>query len=47
MSTPVFVKYKTTEERVEAFRRMVNMRQQWEEHVREIVAQRQNMPTAQ
>ena len=40
MKEEVFVHYRTVEERMAAFRRMIAMRQQWESHVREIMSKR-------
>lgn len=40
MKEDVFVQYKSMEERMAAFRRMIAMRQEWEAHVREIIAKR-------
>ena len=35
MKRPVFREYKTTEECVEAFERMLHLREEWEEKVRQ------------
>ena len=46
MKEDIFIHYKTNEERVAAFKRMVGMRQEWEARVRNIVAQRNNVQVA-
>ena len=33
MDRPVFREYKTPEERADAFRRMIHLREEWEAHV--------------
>lgn len=35
MSKPIFIKYNTPQERAEAFRKMIHLREEWEEHVRQ------------
>lgn len=35
MDRPVFIKYNTPQERAEAFRRMIHLREEWEEQVRQ------------
>ena len=46
MNESVFVKYETEEERMEAVRRMIGMRQVFETRVREIMAKRNNLQVA-
>ena len=40
MTAPVFVRYDSPAERRDAFMHMVGMRQQWEEHVKDLVEKR-------
>lgn len=40
MDKSIFVQYNTEEERIAALRKMVGLRKEWEEHVRQLVAQR-------
>lgn len=47
MNESVFVTYKTEEERLEAVRRMIGMRQVFEARVREIMAKRKDLQVAQ
>jgi len=42
MNESVFVKYETEEERMDAVRRMIGMRQVFEARVREIMARRKS-----
>ena len=41
MNKPIFKQYNTPEERAEAFRRMIHLREEWEEHIRQIKAAKQ------
>ena len=41
MDKPVFIKYNTPEERAEVFRRMIHLREEWEEHIRQVKAAKQ------
>ena len=41
MDKPIFIEYKTPEERAAAFRRMIHLREEWEEHIRQIKAAKQ------
>ena len=47
MNEDVFVKFNSEEERLAAKRRMVGMRKEFEERVREIMAKRNGVPAAQ
>ena len=38
MDRPVFKEYKTPQERAAAFRRMIHLREEWEEHIRQVKA---------
>ena len=41
MDKPIFIEYKTPEERAAAFRRMIHLREEWEEHIRQVKAEKQ------
>ena len=41
MDKPVFIQYNTPEERAAAFRRMIHLREEWEEHIRQVKAAKQ------
>ena len=41
MDRPVFREYKTPEERVAAFERWIHLREEWEEHIRQVKAAKQ------
>jgi hypothetical protein len=43
----IFVQFRTEEERKNALRKMVGLRQEWETRVREIMAKRNNIPVTQ
>ncbi len=41
MDRPIFIEYNTPEERADAFRRMIHLREEWEEHIRQVKAAKQ------
>ena len=47
MNESVFVKYETEDERMDAVRRMIGMRQVFEARVREIMARRKDLQIVQ
>ncbi len=47
MNENVFVKYETEEERMDAVRRMIGMRQVFEARVREILSKRKDLQVVQ
>ena len=47
MKDDVFVKFNSDEERLTALRKMIGLRQEWENRVSKIVAQRNQMQLAQ
>ena len=41
MGKPIFIQYKTPEERAAVFERWIHLREEWEEHIRQVKAEKQ------